>query len=119
MWKSWGMIDLPMRCRRFFHLGPDRMHHNTTTHNDRPSQLPLHSIEWLLENRQAIVLNRARSFQRAGYGRDTPTAAIYRMYDCIVADATLELRNEIEYFFNQNRWPVADIPDSKDPGPAR
>jgi hypothetical protein len=37
----------------------------------------------------------------------------------MVTDDTIELRNELEYFFNRAEWPVNAIPDPKDTDPQR
>ena len=49
----------------------------------------------------------------------TPTASLYRMYEYLVTGYTIGLRSEIEYFYNQPAWTVSNIPDPKDPDPAR
>lgn len=73
---------------------------------------------------QYLISNRAliRSVWHPGGGRylkrvsptDTPLSSLYRLYHFIVIDDTIELRNELEYFFNRAEWPVNAIPDSKD-----
>lgn len=79
-----------------------------------------HSVEWLLAHRQRDM--RAHQIQQSrerGLTTDTPTASLYRMYTDIVDDFTIELRNELEYFFNRSDWSVSAIPDPQDPNPAR
>ncbi|KFH45437.1 hypothetical protein ACRE_037400 [Hapsidospora chrysogenum ATCC 11550] len=49
--------------------------------------------------------------------KDTPTAALYRMYEHLVVDQHIELRNEIEAFWYHSSWLVRDIPDPKGPDP--
>ena len=44
---------------------------------------------------------------------DTPTFALYRMYEYLILNETIGLRNELERFWF-NRWPIASIPDPKD-----
>ena len=56
---------------------------------------------------------------RSGVKMDRPIDSLYRLYESIVEDWTTELRNEIEYFWNQHQWAVSDIPDPQDPDPAR
>ncbi|OTB04341.1 hypothetical protein M426DRAFT_22962 [Hypoxylon sp. CI-4A] len=50
---------------------------------------------------------------------DTPLAALYRIYEHIVLDQHIEIRNEIETFWYHATWAVCDIPDPKDPDPER
>ncbi|EYE99291.1 uncharacterized protein EURHEDRAFT_399565 [Aspergillus ruber CBS 135680] len=50
--------------------------------------------------------------------RPYPTASSYRMYEYIVTGFVTELRDEIEYFYNQ-LWTVSEIPDPKDKNPER
>lgn len=50
---------------------------------------------------------------------DTPLAALYRIYEHLVLDQHIEIRNEIEAFWWQQDWPVRDIPDPQDPHPER
>ena len=50
---------------------------------------------------------------------DTPLSSLYRIYECFVIDDVTDLRNEIESFFDCWSWRVADIPNPKDPDPAR
>jgi hypothetical protein len=73
---------------------------------------------------QYLISNRAlvRSIWRPGGGgylkrnspTDTPLSSLYRLYHFIVTDDTIELRNELEYFFNKAEWPVNAIPDPED-----
>lgn len=41
------------------------------------------------------------------------------MYEFFLADSTVGIRNEVEYFYNQPAWAVANIPDPRDPDPER
>jgi hypothetical protein len=41
------------------------------------------------------------------------------MYEDIVLDNNIALRNEIEYFFNHAQWSVSNIPDPNDTDPRR
>lgn len=73
---------------------------------------------------QYLISNRAlvRSIWRPGGGgylkrnspTDMPLSSLYRLYHFIVTDDTIELRNELEYFFNKAEWPVNAIPDPED-----
>jgi hypothetical protein len=47
---------------------------------------------------------------------DTPLAALYRMYEHLVLDQSIDMRNEIEHIWLM-RWPVRDLPDPHDPAP--
>lgn len=71
------------------------------------------TVEWLQQHR------RARAGQRAVTQGATPLASLYRMYEYLVVGHIAGLRSEVEYFFNQASWIVADIPDPTDPDPAR
>lgn len=71
------------------------------------------SLAWLLEHRAE------RSEQPALTEGPGPLASLYRMYEYLVVGYTIGLRSEIEFFFNQPSWAVKDIPDPKDPDPAR
>jgi hypothetical protein len=50
---------------------------------------------------------------------DTPLAALYRLYEHIMLDQNIEMRNELESFWFQPHWPVHAIPDPHDPDPER
>lgn len=50
---------------------------------------------------------------------DTPLAALYRIYEHIMLDQHIEIRNEIEAFWYHADWAVRDIPDPHDPDPER
>ncbi|PMD41189.1 hypothetical protein L207DRAFT_389354, partial [Hyaloscypha variabilis F] len=50
---------------------------------------------------------------------DTPLSSLYRLYHFIITDDTIELRNELEFFFNEAEWPVNAIPDPEDSNPQR
>ena len=49
---------------------------------------------------------------------DNPLSALYRLYERLVLNDNIGLRNELEYFFYA-RWPVASIPDPRDPSKSR
>ncbi|RDL34679.1 Uncharacterized protein BP5553_07807 [Venustampulla echinocandica] len=81
------------------------------SHKDSTTTLPRPpSIEWLLNH---------RDIRRPQTRGDTPAASLYRMYEYTVLGYNTGLRTEIESFFNHPNWLVADIPDPKDPDPAR
>ncbi|KAL8647978.1 MAG: hypothetical protein Q9210_005241 [Variospora velana] len=50
---------------------------------------------------------------------NSPLFALYRLYEAIVLDRNIDMRNEIEWFWRQRDWPVKDIPDPKDSDPER
>lgn len=51
---------------------------------------------------------------------DTPSASLYRMYEFLIADWTVQLRNELEYFCRERSyWRVCDIPNPSDSDPLR
>lgn len=50
---------------------------------------------------------------------DTPLAALYRIYEHVILDQHLEMRNELEAFWYHTSWAVADLPDPRDPDPER
>jgi len=50
---------------------------------------------------------------------DTPLAALYRLYEHIMLDQNIAMRNELEAFWFQPSWLVCEIPDPKDPDPER
>lgn len=62
--------------------------------------------------------HRERLFQRVhrtpkGKPEDTPLFSLYRLYEHLVLNDNVGLRNEIEYFWYA-KWPVASIPDPQD-----
>lgn len=48
-----------------------------------------------------------------------PLFALCRLYEAIVLDRNIDLRNEIEWFWRKRDWPVKEIPDPKDSDPER
>ena len=54
-----------------------------------------------------------------GITHDTPTYALYRLYQVFAMDLVIGYRNELEYFWNQETWAVCDIPDPRDSDPGR
>ncbi|KAM5352677.1 hypothetical protein ACJ41O_005399 [Fusarium nematophilum] len=60
------------------------------------------------------LLNR-----RVDPDQDSPLSALYRIYEHLVLDQNLEIRNEIEAFWYHKDWAVADIPDPSDHDPER
>jgi hypothetical protein len=68
------------------------------------------SIKWLLEH---------RNHEEPRTPGNSLLASLYRMFESIVLDNNISLRNEVESFFNYPDWAVSAIPDPKDPDPAR
>jgi hypothetical protein len=50
---------------------------------------------------------------------DSPTYALYRLYEFIVLDKVFDYRNALEAFWRKQQWAVRDIPDPEDDNPAR
>lgn len=50
---------------------------------------------------------------------DAPLAALYRIYEHIVLDQHLNIRNEFEASWFHSDWKVYEIPDPRDPNPER
>jgi hypothetical protein len=73
-----------------------------------PEQPP--TIDWLLSR---------RGTQWVPSTEETPLACLYRMYQDVVLDDNIGLRNEIEYFFYHSKWSVSSISDPKDNDSAR
>lgn len=71
----------------------------------------------LLSNRAGYeipLLNRSPDREN-----DAPLAALYRIYEHLILDQHIELRNELEAFWFRSSWAVSDIPDPLDPDPER
>lgn len=50
---------------------------------------------------------------------DTSLKTLYRLYEYIVLDKNIEMRNEIEYFWNRDKWAICEIQDPEDNDPIR
>lgn len=66
---------------------------------------------------------RERLFQRVsrtphGESEDTALFALYRLYEHLILNDNIGLRNELEYFWYA-RWPVVSIPDPRDTSKSR
>lgn len=57
--------------------------------------------------------------RRVDRDSDSPLAALYRLYEHIMLDQNIQMRNELEAFWFQQGWNVTDIPDPKDTDPER
>lgn len=53
-----------------------------------------------------------------GIFHDQPLFSLYRLYEWIMVDHTVNMRNELELFW-WKRWPVSTIPDPRDDDPER
>lgn len=76
----------------------------------------------LISNRDLVMSiwrRGGKGYLRRGAADDTPLSSLYRLYHFIVTDDTIELRNELEFFFNKDLWAVCDIPDPHDMHPER
>lgn len=58
-------------------------------------------------------LHRQRYRAPEGVFTDTPLYALYRLYEWLLLDHTVNLRNELEVLW-WTRWPVSSIPDPGD-----
>ncbi|KAI9760320.1 MAG: hypothetical protein M4579_001724 [Chaenotheca gracillima] len=74
----------------------------------------------LLQHRASFeaIIRKGRYLTPKGED-DNSLYSLYRLYENIVLDRNIGMRNEIEYFFRQHWWAVADIPDPKDSDPMR
>lgn len=67
--------------------------------------------------------HRERLFRRVhrtpkGKSDDAPLFSLYRLYEHMVLNDNIGLRNEMEYFWYA-KWPIASIPDPQDPSNSR
>ena len=49
---------------------------------------------------------------------DSPLFSLYRLYERLILNDNIGLRNELEYFWYA-KWPVSSIPDPKDTSKSR
>jgi len=76
--------------------------------------------EELITNRdvvRSIWRRGGAGYLKRGAAKDSPISSLYRLYHFVVIDDNIELRNELEYFFNKADWPVNEIPDPQDKNP--
>lgn len=52
-------------------------------------------------------------------GTDTPLATIYRIYEHLILDQHIEIRNEFEALWFKSDWKICDITEPCDPDPER
>lgn len=74
----------------------------------------------LLANRAHFtnLLNKRKYLTPPGQ-QDNSLYSLYRLYEALVLDDNIGLRNEIEYFWRRHSWSLCDIPDPHDDDPAR
>ena len=84
-----------------------------------PKAVPPPPDEMLLQREIYEVALQQRRYKPRPGSEDTPLRTLYRLYEAIVLDSNINLRNEIEYFFRRHDWAVHDIPDPIDPDPKR
>jgi hypothetical protein len=53
-------------------------------------------------------------YNKRGSKGDDSLSSLYRLYHFVIIDDTIELRNELEFFFNKADWAVNQIPDPQD-----
>ena len=84
---------------------------------------PPPSPQIILDNRdayEAAMDQRDLSLHPIRPGKDdSPLHALYRLYEAIVLDRNIDMRNELEWFWRKRDWPVRDIPDPQDNDPIR
>ncbi|KAL9102765.1 MAG: hypothetical protein Q9163_002127 [Psora crenata] len=84
-----------------------------------PEEPPPPPLELLDCRQQYEVALLHRQYLPHPRDKDTPLRTLYRLYEAIVLDWTIGMRNEIEYFFRKHQWPVHEIPDPRDDNPER
>ncbi|TVY78105.1 hypothetical protein LSUE1_G004808 [Lachnellula suecica] len=84
------------------------------TQDDRNSSSPLppppREILARRDEHEDIIYTRARPDEKL----DTPLAALYRMYEYIILDQHIKLRNELESYWYHSSWAIKEIPDPHD-----
>ncbi|KAL8694617.1 MAG: hypothetical protein Q9224_003536 [Gallowayella concinna] len=109
--KDHGRLDIPEGC---FAVPPAWLEY---------PRWPPPPPQELLDNRDAYEAAMARRDLASHPVRpgmeNKPLFALYRLYEAIVLDRNIDMRNEIEWFWRERDWPVRDIPDPKDDDPAR
>jgi len=74
-------------------------------------------MDWRHSQLRPPLLQRVLSFgtstgsNSSSYLPDNPAASFYRLYQFLVIDWTIQFRNELEYFWGQASWALADLPD--------
>lgn len=81
-----------------------------------PPPAPEQILKRLNEYRQRQ--QRSAFFWREG-DVDTPTKCLYRLYEYVMMDHNIGMRNILEYWWFHPDWKLEQIPDSKDKNPSR
>jgi len=75
-------------------------------------------MDWRHSQLRQPLLQRVLSFGTSSTGSsnssflpDSPAASFYRLYQFLVIDWTIQFRNELEYFWGQASWALADLPN--------
>lgn len=111
----WLQLRRPGRQTRQF--GVKGIPEDKSDEAGAPAQgLPLPPRE-LIANRVVAEVPLLR--RKVNRSNDSPLAALYRIYEHLVLDQHIEIRNEIEAFWWQQHWAVRGIPDPQDPHPER
>ncbi|WEW60262.1 hypothetical protein PRK78_005747 [Emydomyces testavorans] len=103
------MCWLPSPISRWV-LGPSK---ETDSNPQKPPKSPRELLRGRLEY-EIPLLNRVVEAEA-----DTPLAALYRIYEHIMLDQHLNIRNEFETFWFHSDWKVYEIQDPRDPDPER
>lgn len=122
-----GCLGLLSRMKNGPALRENRMAHPAASSSQSASEPAVypHFPPWIPQRilaERVLYMSqiRARSSRiPEGVEEDSPLFSIHRLYERLVLDDTTGYRNEIEYFWWHRNWPVSEIPDPKDPDPAR
>ncbi|KAG9219302.1 hypothetical protein CCMSSC00406_0001712 [Pleurotus cornucopiae] len=68
-------------------------------------------MTWRHSQLRPSLSQRLLTLNINAYLPDTPSASFYRLYQFLVIDWTVQFRNELEYFWGQTSWALADLPD--------
>ena len=99
---------------------PIRRTWKTITFNPRPPLPP--SVPDLINDRSSVGRRHPYRDHPAFPGNhfpDSPLASLYRLYEFFVIDRATSFRTEAEWFRENAKWAVHDIPDPKDTDPLR
>ena len=116
--------QIPRSLHRWIpQMKPKRSSSKTSSHFVRDS-LDSKGSPYLPPSPRELLSNRVfyempLLYRKVDHENDTPLAALYRLYEHIVLDQNIEMRNEIEAFWFNNTWAVRDIPDPHDPNRER
>ena len=79
-----------------------------------PSSLPPPPLEILNDRQEYEFALLQRKYLPRPLDSDTPLQSLYRLYEAVVLDWNIGIRNEIEYFWRKHQWPIHGIPDPGD-----